>query len=389
MNNNNIKVKIYGHNVNNYLHWLIKEKINIMNINILNHHELLITVNSSDYSRLSKYSKTYKITIIKKYGSLRILDIIKNNFIIIICLFCSVFFLYFLSNIIFSIDIISNNQEMINLLSKELSKNDIKKFQFKKNYAELEKIKENILNNNKDTIEWLEISTSGTKYIVKYVERKQVINESSYNYQSIIATKDALITEIRAYNGEKIKNVNDYVHKDEVVISGILEQPNGTKIYSKASGQIFGEVWYKVVIDYPYTYYEELLTGKHKNVLSFNFLNHKYPLIPYKEYRQFKTNTKTILTNELTIFNITYETQYELKIIEDIYTPEEVIALATKKAQENLLASNQKIIEITDIAILNKQDLNSKIKLNLFFTVIEDITEIIEITKEEKKQEES
>lgn len=383
MNNNYIKVKIQGHNVNNYLKWLIKEKINIFNLNILNHHELIIIIDYHDYHLLNKYSKTYKISIIKKYGRLRILDIIKNNLIIIICLIFSIFFLYFLSNIIFSIDIISNDQEMINLLSKELANNNIKKYQFKKSYHELEQAKENILKNNKDTIEWLEISTSGTKYIVKYVERKQATTESSYDYQSITAKKDALITEIRAYNGEKIKNVNDYVRKDEVVISGILEQPNGTKIYNKALGQILGEVWYKVTVDYPYTYYEELLTGKHKNVLSINFLNHQYSLIPYKKYRKFKTNAKTLLNDPLSLFSVTYETEYELKIIEEIYTQDEVISLATKKAQDQLLASNNNIIKITDIAILNKQDLGSKMKLNLFFTVIEDITKIIEIKKED------
>ena len=77
-------------------------------------------------------------------------------------------------------------------------------------------IKQKILNTNKDTIEWLEISTQGTKYIIKYVERKQPQADTSYNYQSIIATKDALITEIRAYNGEKNKNINDFIRKSEI-----------------------------------------------------------------------------------------------------------------------------------------------------------------------------
>lgn len=385
MNNNNLLVKINGHNVNNYLRWLIKKNINIINLNVINHHELIILIDYHDYSLLHKYSKTYKITIIKKYGRLRILDIIKNNLTITICVFISIFFLYFLSNVIFSIDIISNDQEMIKLISKELSKNNIKKYQLKKHHFELNQIKQKILNTNKDTIEWLEISTQGTKYIIKYVERKQPQADTSYNYQSIIATKDALITEIRAYNGEKIKNINDFIRKDEVAISGILEQPTGNKLYTKALGRILGEVWYKVTIDYPYTYYEEHLTGNRKNVLSINFLNHKYPLIPYHQYRQFKTNTKTLFINNLTLFSVTYETQYELKIIEDIYTPEEVISLAIKKAKDKLLTSNNKIIKVTDVAILNKQDLGSKITLNLFFTVTEDITKIVEITKEDIK----
>ena len=40
------------------------------------------------------------------------------------------------------------------------------------------------------------------------------------------------------------------------------------------------------------------------------------------------------------------------------------------------------IIEINDIQILEKVNLGSKIKLNLFISVNEDITEIIEVKEE-------
>jgi len=382
MNNNYIKVLIKGHNVNNYLKWLIKEKINILNINIINHHELFITIDYKDYQILSKYSKTYEIKIIKKYGRLRIIDIIKKNIVIIVSLIFSIFFLYFLSNLIFTIEVVSNDKEMVDLLKKELASNDVKKYHLKKNYQELQLIKKNILENNKDIIEWLEITSNGTKYIVKYVERKQKNTENTYNYQSISATKDAIITDIRAYNGEKIKNVNDYVQKNEIVISGIIEKPNGTKIYNKAIGKIYGEVWYKITVDHPYTYYEEKITGNHKNVLSFNILNHEYHLIPYKKYINFKKNINSILKEQLSLFSLSYETEYEVLITEDIYTQEEVIDLAKKKAKEKLIESNNKIIEIKDISILNKTDLGSKLKIELFVVAIEDITKIVEITKE-------
>ncbi len=383
MNNNYIKVSIKGHNVNNYLKWLIKTKINLIKINILNHQELNIIISANDFNILDKYSKTYKITIIKKYGRLRMYNIIKNNIIIISCLILAIFFLYFLSNIIFSIDIISNDIETTKKLSNELSKYGIKKFNFKKSYKELEEVKKNILSNNKETIEWLEITVSGTKYIVKYVERKQSTKESSYDYQSIVASKDAIITNIKAYNGEKIKNINDYIKKDEVIINGIIEKPDGTKLYNKAIGEIYGEVWYKITIEYPYTYYEERVTGRHKNVLSFNILNHQYPILPYKSYRQFKTNIKKLFQDNLSLFSLSFEEEYELIIVEDIYTQEEVINLAKEKAVEKLLTSNNKIIEIKETSILNKKELGSKTAITFFVSVIEDITKIIEISKEE------
>ena len=72
-------------------------------------------------------------------------------------------FLYFISNVIFSIEIVYNDQEIVSKIEKELKKYEIQKFKLKKEYSELEKIKEEILSNNKDTLEWLEIVEDGTK----------------------------------------------------------------------------------------------------------------------------------------------------------------------------------------------------------------------------------
>ena len=44
MNNNYIKVKVSGKNVNNYLKWLISKKINIINLKIVSHNEMHIII---------------------------------------------------------------------------------------------------------------------------------------------------------------------------------------------------------------------------------------------------------------------------------------------------------------------------------------------------------
>ena len=271
--NNTIEVSIKGRNVNNYLKWLLKQRIDLYKIKIINYKELNIIINKKDYSLLFNYSKIYKITIKKEYGILKIKSFIKKYHLILLSIIISISIIYFLSNLIFSISIITNDKEMVKILNKELDKYNIKRFKLKKSIDELNQIKENILKDHNDIFEWLEITESGTKYIVKFVERQKekIINE--YTYQSITSSKNAIITDIRAYSGEKIKKINDYISKDEVAISGIISKPDNSVIYTKAKGYIYGEVWYKVDVEYPYTYYEEKLTGKNKLVLSFNLLN--------------------------------------------------------------------------------------------------------------------
>lgn len=382
MNNNYVLVKIEGKNVSNYVKWLIKNKINIINLNVIKPSELNVIIDYKDYSLLTKYSKTYKITILKKYGRLRIFDIIKSNIIIIVCLTLSIFFLYFLSNYIFSIDVIYNDQKMVTKIKNELAKYNIKKYQRKKDYVNLIDIKNKILKENKDTIEWLEIEESGTKYIVRIVERKKEIVRKNFEYQSITAKKNATITSIKAYSGEKIKRVNEYVRAGETIINGILTKPDGTNIYTKAEGVVLGETWYKVDIEYPLYYQEELVTGKSKNVVSFYFLNKEMPIFPYKKFKQFKRQSKILVESNFIPFKIVKEKLYEVNIKEEIYTNEQAIEKATIEAQNKLKEKNKNITEIKNTIILNKENLGSKIKLNLFVSTIEDITKIIEIKKE-------
>ena len=79
---------------------------------------------------------------------------------------------------------------------------------------------------------------------------------------------------------------------------------------------------------------------------------------------------------------IAKEKLYEVNIKEDIYTEEDATIKAIEISKQKLLENNSKISEITETIVLNKENLGSKIKLNLFISVLEDITKIIEITEE-------
>lgn len=386
MNNNYVKVKIVGKNINNYIKWLISKKINIIKLNIIKHNELHIIIDYKDFNLLTKYSQTYKVIIIKKYGRLKFFDIIKNNNIILICILVSIVFLYFLSNIIFSIDIVYNNQELVSMIENELEKYNIKKYKFKKKYKYIEEVKEKILDDNKDILEWIEIEEDGTKYVVRLVERKKENIKKEYLYQSVVASKDAIIKSIKAYSGEKIKNINDYIKKEEVVINGILTKPDGTNLYTRATGIILGEVWYKVSIEYPLYYHEESITGKSKNIPFIYFLNKKISLFPYKKYKQFKILSTTIIEDNYIPLKMVKEKIYEVNIEEEIYTEEEATNKAIEVAKTKMQEKNNKILKINEVIIINKENLNSKVKLELFVSVDEDITKILEINQEELKE---
>ena len=120
------------------------------------------------------------------------------------------------------------------------------------------------------------------------------------------------------------------------------------------------------------------MTGKSRKVISFYFLNKEIPIFSYKKYKQFNRKSKIILENNFIPIKITRDKLYEVIIKEDIYTTEEAIQKAKEEAIKKLKGRNSDIVSIKDVQVLSKENQNSKIKLNLFISAIEDITSIKE-----------
>ena len=287
-----------------------------------------------------------------------------------------------MSNIVFDIDVIHSSKEIKDLVYKELKENGINKYILKKSYEEIERIEDKILEDNKDKIEWIEITENGTSYIIRVEERKIKEDNDDNTSYDIVSTKNAIIYSIEASSGEKIKKINDYVTKGDIIISGSITKPDGNKIIETAKGEVYGEVWYVVDVNYPYIYKEETQTGKVKEVYVINFLGKRISLFDFNKFKTYNANSKVLLNNNFLPINIVKEKQYELNVIDEYYTEEETVEKAIELAKEKVL-SNNKIKEIKKINILEKNIYSSKVGLKLFVSVIENIGDYKEIQLEE------
>ena len=187
-----IKVKITGRKVEYFLKKLMTSKIELLDINLINHKELIILIYKKDYEKLLELKSIYEMEVIGYKGILKIKKIIDINKVLILFSIFGLVFLIILSNIIFKVEVIHNDKNLRELLIKELSNYDIEPKKFKKSFTEIEKIKKDILEKYRDKIEWLEIENIGTKYIVKVEERKIINIEKNYIKQNVIAKKDAI-----------------------------------------------------------------------------------------------------------------------------------------------------------------------------------------------------
>lgn len=369
-----IKINIKGRKIERFIKRLADNKINIYNMEMINRNEANIVILKSDYLKVLNIKSIYEFNIVDGSGMIKIRKTLKLNSLILVFLVIGIIVLQILSRMIFSIEVIHTDKSIRNKMLSELENYGLKIHAFKKSYDEVQKIKEQILTNHKDDIEWLEIENIGTKYIVRLEERKIKNNEESNEKRHVIASKNAIIKKIEAENGEIVKEINSYVNAGDIIISGNITLNEQVKNTVSASGHVYGEVWYKVKVDYPLAYSEKHETGNSQKRLVFNFLNKSYEL-GFKKYKDKNVSSKTLLKHIFLPISLTYDNQREVISIDEVYTIEQAIKKAEERAYVEInskLNDKEKILSSKNL----KVDVNdSKIELEMFFTVYEDITE--------------
>ena len=372
-----IKIKVSGRNVDRYIKRMVKNNINFIKVNKININEVDIVIRYEDYLELLKYNSVmYEIKIVEKLGVLKLRDKLKTNSILIIFLMLGLVLLYSLSNVIFGVEVIHGNSDIRKLLYEELDKYGIYKYSFKKGYKELEEIEDEILENNKDMLEWLEIVVDGVFVKVRVEERIIDDGNSEFRYQNIVSSKNAVIKEVKAVSGEVVKEKGSYVKMGDVVISGAIVHPDNSSVLTMASGKVYGEVWYLVKIKYPFVYQESNLTGRKNSGISIKFFNKEFNLFDKGKYKSFSRKNKFLFGDNLLDLGVVFEKRYELDIRDEVYTVELVEKGAISYINDRMIKDNSKIKEISSVRVLSRDVLYDGVNFELFVTTLEDIGEV-------------
>ena len=369
-----VLINIKGKNIDKFIKRINSKKIEILELKYISSEDINILIKKEDLKKLEKIKTVYEIKIIDFKGLEKAKNIVLNSKYIIIFVLFFLIILYILSNIIFDINIITTDSKMKEILLEDLNNEGIKKYKFKKNYIEIEKIKKKILSKHKSDIEWIEIECIGTKYIVKYEPRIKNKKSKEIKKQNIISKYDALIKNMNITKGEIIKDVGTYVKKGDIIVSGEVKLNEELKEIIGARGNVYGEVWYNVKVKYPYKYYEERETGRKSKVLVIKFLNKKIELFNVKKYNKKIIEEKIILNNYLLPINISFENQKEIKVINKKYNENELIDESLKYSIKKIEKILKKDEYIYKYKVLNKSKNKNSLTLNIFFSVIKNIT---------------
>lgn len=371
------KIKIEINNDKRIIKLFKTFKINIYNISYKKEKYILI-VNRKDLKKISQLTK-YKV--IHEYGINNLKNIIKEEKRVFIILLSFLISSHFISHFIININIISENNNMVDIIKQELEEYGLKEYSFKMPEEKINKIKKDIKKDNKDTIEWINIKKEGMTYQINIEEKITANKKENKNNCNIIATQEGTITKIEVEKGTVLVEQNEHVNKGDILISGETFFNQELKQTECANGNVYAKTWYTINISIPKKHKAIKKTKKSRNNIYIKTNN--------KKTKIFKSRVNNPVINpRLTInifnFKIIIVKEYESKLKEVKYTKEEIEEKTNELIENKMKKILKKEGNIIKQKVLKKNEFNSTIDIEIFIVVEEKISEQKEIEKEEE-----
>ncbi|KPH75875.1 MULTISPECIES: sporulation protein YqfD [Bacillaceae] len=332
----------------------------------------------------------YKLTFINKKGY----PFIFNRFIkkrpLLLAIFLSVLLAFFLSNILWKVEITGVPKDIEEKIIKQLDEYGIHRGAWMFSIDQPNLIQQKLVEDVPELL-WVGVNQRGTTYSLEGVEKLIVKEEEKQGPRNLIATKKGVIKKMYVAKGLPMVQVNDYVEPGDLLVSGKIssndqeeesEKEKEKKVnYVAAEGEITAETWYEVKVASPIEYSYEELTGNKETKYYIQIADFKFPVWGFgdPEYEQIHYDTKVSSINFL-------KWELPIKIVdtvlsEKVYykgerTKEEAIQTGMEQARSELLLKLGKDAKIMSEKVLHERMENGKVKMNIIFTVEENIARV-------------
>ena len=372
-----VQIKITGKNPNYLLKEIIKEKINIYEIE-KEEKTIKIWIDYKDYEIIKKIKTTYKITIINSCGLIRIKYLFKKYGYLFLFFIIGILTNIILSNITFKVEVNHPNKELGKIIKKDLKELGLSTYKWKVNYSKKEKIKQLLLRKEKDRLEWVEIEEKGTTYQISLEEKKLNKVKEECLPRNIISTKKALIMEIQASKGEIVKKKGDYVEKGDIIISGFIHNKDTIVSKTCATGVVYGETWYLMKVLIPK--YESITKIDNNQSFGISYKIGKKENNIGNSFSIFQKTEYNIIKSNIIPLNISVAKYQKKNIKEKMRSQKEIDKLALKLVDDKMKEQLQEGEEVLMKKVLKKKENNSKIEVEIFIEKKENITDYVDIS---------
>lgn len=381
-----IHVKVEGKGVERFINQLTRSKLTIWNVKRQGTSAITFYIRLQDMNKLRHQVRSYdcRISFLSGQGAPFLWKRTLKNAGFFIGFFLFFVVITLLSNIVWGINIKGASPQIEHQIRKELNRIgvDVGKLQF---FIDDEETIQRKLEDRIPNITWVGVKLSGTTYHFQVVEKNNPTPPDKFSPQDLVASKKAVIVDMFVENGQKVVNINQYVNKGQILVSGIIGNEHNSKMVA-AIGKVLGKTWYKTDVQMPLQSDFQVYTGSEKRKYSLQIGNMQIPLwgfgkIKYKSYDNEEEGHKIKFLKWTLPIKYKETTVREKEKAKRDYSEKEAINAAKEIARSDLKSQIPSDAKIVDEYVLHQKVENGKVNLSIYFQVIENIAVAKPITQ--------
>jgi similar to stage IV sporulation protein len=346
--------------------------------------KLLIQIQLSDYYKLRPLFRASGCTwrIKRRWGIAFIPNRIGRRlfFVLGACFFLTS--LYVLSSLIWRVEVEGDTQISHAHIREMAEAEGLYRGQWKPRVASPETLAK-ALESKMPEVAWIGVTFSGTKAHIHVVDRTIPKKVTPKQPQHIIATHDAVVTDISATKGTPVVQPNDRVIRGSILISGIVGDEEHAALVP-AEGTVRGLVWYTQSVVIPLQVTDERLTGKHLDQTYIRLFKYELKIKGYRQ-KVFKHQQTIRAKQQFHFMGIRFalpiykQRQWQTVQVKTKRTIAEARAEAVSEARRSLLLKLDKDAVIRERKLLHENIRGGKVYINIHVEVEQAITKETEI----------
>lgn len=373
-------ITVEGVGTERFLNYLIRNNINVYNVNRISNTKIQFCVDRKDISDFKKAYRgsNFQIKVKQKTGIPFVLKRIYKYKGMWICAIISLIILMATSQ--FVTDIYIDCPEGIKQedVRSELYKLGLKPGIYKKN-IDRKKIRDSIMVTFED-VAYISLNVKGTNVFITITKKAETLSsKEESNYCNIIAEKNGIIEKVIPRSGNSVVAEGDIVQSGDLLVSGSN---------TKSLPEVWATTFYEVKKSASYIENKKEKTGNSKNVYTISFYDKIFNIrknIKYKDYIIENKELKLKVGNYTFPIKIKVSTFYEVKttkIEKDENELKKELKDQALKELDYIIPASAKYTDVKDKYKINKN------VLEYIVTVYtsENIAKVYPLSKSEAEQ---
>lgn len=373
-----VKVEIRGGGIEKLLNLLVQRRCLPWNVAVKGENRAELCIHVGDFFRLRPLLKETgcRVHVLARFGLPFFLDKLGKRKFFAVGMLCFVIGIYVLSSIVWNVSVEGNEKLTREQILQAARQEGIYPMQWKfrlKDPDALSKALHNLLPGTA----WVGVEVHGTQIRIKVVESREPEQRPLMSPRNLIASKNAIVTEILTEKGRPMVKPNTYVRKGDVLISGTVGDGPYQQIVV-AEGKVKGLVWYTTKIEVPLTQKYKVYTGEAKS-RSYLVIGNRglqvtgYGKLPFTEYETIASR-KMLHWREFSLpFGWLTEKLMAVQYAEQPVEVEAAKNIGLEQARADLLLDAGKDARIAGEKILHEKTENGKVYMEVHFEVEEYI----------------